>query len=191
MAEGETSRHKTRDRESAESVLYSLSKAAKKSCKLLAKKLEMLDLPDNRLDSIERLELVKMIEERIAEQQPDTVFVHHIGDVNIDHRRVHEAVVTACRPMPGHPVKRLLSYEVASSTEWQVPGSQSSFQPNYYLDISRYWKQKKQALNAYTTEMRQWPHPRSIEAVDYLAKLRGAQVGVEAAEAFCLLRSIQ
>ena len=116
--------------------------------------------------------------------------MHHAGDVNVDHRRLHEAVVTACRPTPDHPVKRVLSYEVASSTEWQPSGSAPSFNPNWFVDISEQWLRKREALVAYDIEMRPWPHARSLQALEHLVRLRGAQVGVEAAEAFCLLRQL-
>jgi len=118
------------------------------------------------------------------------VYMHHAGDVNVDHRRLHEAVSTACRPTPGQTVRRLLSFEVASSTEWQPAGSAPPFQPNWFVDISAQWPRKREALAAYAGEMRPWPHARSLEALEHLAHWRGAQVGVEAAEAFCLLRQL-
>jgi len=192
VAEGATSRQGQRDRGQAAEDLSTLAKAAQAAGAILgAAGVELLDLPDNRLDSIDRLDLIKLIEERIARRQPQVVYVHHAGDVNIDHRRLHEAVVTACRPTPGQPVRRLLSYEVASSTEWQPPGSAPAFQPNWFVDITAQWERKRQALESYAAEMRPWPHARSIEALEHLARWRGAQVGVEAAEAFCLLRQLR
>ena len=191
VAEGATSRQEQRNRNQASDELSSLSQAAQKAGAILgANGVELLDLPDNRLDSLDRLDLIKQIEERIARHQPQVVYVHHSGDVNIDHRRLHEAVVTACRPTPGQPVRRLLSFEVASSTEWQPPGSGPAFQPNWFVDISAQWPRKREALEAYASEMRSWPHARSLEALEHLARWRGAQVGVEAAEAFCLLRQL-
>ena len=191
VAEGATSRHQHRDRNQATSELSALAQAAQQAGAILgAQGVELLDLPDNRLDSLDRLDLIKQIEERIARHQPQVVYVHHAGDVNVDHRRLHETVVTACRPTPGQPVRRLLSYEVASSTEWQPPGSASPFQPNWFVDISAHWPRKREALAAYASEMRPWPHARSLEALEHLARWRGAQVGVEAAEAFCLLRQL-
>ena len=191
VAEGATSRQQQRDRNQASDELSGLAQAAQKAGVILgAQGVELLGLPDNRLDSLDRLDLIKQIELRIARHQPQVVYVHHAGDVNIDHRRLHEAVVTACRPMPGQPVKRLLSFEVASSTEWQPPGSAPAFQPNWFVDISAQWPRKREALEAYASEMRPWPHARSIQAVEHLARWRGAQVGVEAAEAFCLLRQL-
>jgi len=191
VAEGATSRQQQRDRSQARVDLLALALAAQRAASILgATGVELLDLPDNRLDSLDRLDLIKQIEERIERHQPQVVYVHHAGDVNVDHRRLHEAVVTACRPTPGHPVRRLLSYEVASSTEWQPPGSAPAFQPNWFVDISAQWPRKREALEAYASEMRPWPHARSIEAVEHLARWRGAQVGVEAAEAFYLLRQL-
>lgn len=191
VAEGATSRHGQRDRGEAAEELSSLVQAAQAAGTILgAAGVELLQLPDNRLDSLDRLDLIQRIEERIAWHQPQVVYVHHAGDVNIDHRRLHEAVVTACRPIPGQPVRRLLSYEVASSTEWQPPGSAPPFQPNWFVDITAHWPRKRQALEAYVAEMRPWPHARSIAALEHLARWRGSQVGVEAAEAFCLLRQL-
>ena len=191
VAEGATSRQEQRNRNQASDELSALAQAAQKAGAILgAKGVELLDLPDNRLDSLDRLDLIKQIEERIARHQPQVVYVHHVGDVNIDHRRLHESVVTACRPTPGQPVKRLLSFEVASSTEWQPPGSAPAFQPNWFVDISAQWIRKREALEAYASEMHPWPHARSIQAVEHLVRWRGAQVGVEAAEAFCLLRQM-
>lgn len=191
VAEGATSRQQQRDRESSAEELSALARAARQAGSILgAAEVELLDLPDNRLDSLDRLDLIKLIEGRIDRHQPQVVYVHHAGDVNIDHRRLHEAVVTACRPTPGQPVRRLLSFEVASSTEWQPPGSSPAFQPNWFIDITTQWQRKRQALETYASEMRPWPHARSIAALEHLARWRGAQVGVEAAEAFCLLRQL-
>lgn len=191
VAEGATSRLKNRDRKRVSNELSGLAQAAQTAASILgAAGVELLDLPDNRLDSLDRLELIKTIEQHIGRYKPQVVYLHHAGDVNVDHRRLHEAVVTACRPTPGQPVRRLLSFEVASSTEWQPPGSAPTFQPNWFVDISAHWGRKRKALEAYSSEMRSWPHARSIDALEHLARWRGAQVGVEAAEAFYLLRQM-
>ena len=189
VAEGATSRQQHRNRDEALEELSALARSAQHAGAILGVKgVELLDLPDNRIDSLDRLDLIKRIEERIEHYQPQVVYTHHAGDVNVDHRLLHEAVVTACRPTPGQPVRRLLSFEVASSSEWQPPGSAPSFHPNWFVDISAQWLRKREALVAYSSEMRPWPHARSIEALEHLARWRGAQVGMEAAEAFCLLR---
>ena len=98
--------------------------------------------------------------------------------------------MTASRPIPGQPVRQLLSYEVASSTEWQPPSSAPAFHPNWFVDITAQWPRKREALEAYAAEMRPWPPARSMAALEHLARWRGAQVGVDAAEAFCLMRQL-
>ena len=131
---------------------------------------------------------MKLIESLIAQHRPATLLTHHAGDVNIDHRRIHDAAIAAARPQRGHPVKALLSFEIPSSTEWQLPGSGPVFAPNWFVDISAFLQRKLAALDAYADELRPWPHPRSREGVEHLARWRGATVGVDAAEAFILGR---
>ncbi|TLU81986.1 MAG: PIG-L family deacetylase [Chlorobium sp.] len=165
--------------------------AAQKACTLLGvKSLSFGDFPDNRMDTVALLDITKAVESLITEHQVDTVFTHHAGDLNVDHRRVHEAVVTACRPQNGYPVKTLLSFEVPSSTEWQLTGSAPPFTPNWFVDISATLNRKMAALEAYAAELRDWPHPRSRQGVEHLAHWRGATVGVDAAEAFILGRQL-
>ena len=165
--------------------------AAQRACDVLGvASVTFGDLPDNRLDTIALLEVVKRVEALIARHHPDTVFTHHAGDLNVDHRRIHEATVVAARPQRGNPVKALLSFEVPSSTEWQLPGSGAAFTPNWFVDISAFLPRKLEALQAYASELRSWPHPRSREAIEYLARWRGATVGVDAAEAFILGRHL-
>jgi LmbE family N-acetylglucosaminyl deacetylase len=165
--------------------------AAKKACDILGvKSVSFGEFPDNRMDSIALLDIIKAVEALIVEHQPEMVFTHHAGDVNIDHQRIHEAVVTACRPQCRLPVKTLLCFEIASSTEWQLPGSAPAFTPNWFVDISKTVDRKLAALEAYATELRNWPHPRSRQGVEHLAHWRGATVGVDAAEAFMLGRQL-
>lgn len=190
FAEGARSRRNVTDSD-GDLICSRLAKSARAAAKVLgAQTLELLQLPDNRLDSIDRLDIVQTIERKLNELRPSIVYVHHSGDVNIDHRRLHESCVTACRPLPGSSVTSLLTYEVPSSTEWQTPGSNFAFSPNYFVNISSYWGLKHQALKAYDSEMRLFPHPRSYEAVEHLAKWRGAQSGTSCAEAFCIIRQL-
>jgi N-acetylglucosamine malate deacetylase 1 len=191
LAEGATSRDEKRDRSHRESELYALASAAEQSGKILgAASVSLKDFPDNRMDGCELLDIVKVIESAIVQICPKIVYTHHNGDVNIDHRCVHEAVITACRPKPDNSVKTLLFFEVPSSTEWRPPGSALSFSPNWFVDISETLALKLKALEAYNSEMCPYPHPRSMKAVEYLAKWRGSTVGVEAAEAFILGRNL-
>lgn len=165
--------------------------AAQRACGILGvNSVTFGDFPDNRMDTVALLDITKAVEALIAEHQPDTVLTHHAGDVNIDHRRLHEAVVTACRPQHGHPVKTVLCFEVPSSTEWQLPGSAPAFTPNWFIDISATLERKLSALEVYAEELRAWPHPRSRQGVEHLAYWRGATVGMDAAEAFMLGRRL-
>jgi N-acetylglucosamine malate deacetylase 1 len=179
------------DTDARQAELNARRAAAQKACGILGvKSIFFGEFPDNRMDTVALLDIVRAVEELIAKHRPDTVFTHHAGDVNIDHRRIHEAVVTACRPQSHHPVKTLLCFEVPSSTEWQLPGSAPIFVPNWFIDISDTIKHKLDALNAYDAELRAWPHPRSLQGVEHLARWRGATVGVDAAEAFMLGRQL-
>jgi LmbE family N-acetylglucosaminyl deacetylase len=141
------------------------------------------------MDSVDRLDVIKRVEEAIALLQPQTVYTHFSGDLNIDHRICNEAVVTACRPTPSCSVRQVLFFEVASSTEW-VAGSYEPFEPNWYVDVSATWSIKLEALACYGSEMRPWPNARSVEAVEALGSWRGASVGVDRAEAFVLGRRV-
>ena len=140
--------------------------------------------PDNRLDSMDRLDVIKEVERHIDTIEPHTVYTHHGGDLNIDHRIVHEVVITACRPLPGSPVKRIFSFEAVSSTECSSAAIGAPFLPVRHVDISSFMDLKMNALTFYESEMRPFPHPRSMEAVRAQATFRGSQVGFHAAEAF-------
>ena len=191
LAEGLTSRSEQRDRGAHGDELGRLAEAARSANTILGTTSLVLEqFPDNRLDSIDRLDLIKTVERYVNEYKPEVIYTHHSGDVNVDHRRVHEAAVTACRPMPGQIVKRLLFFEVPSSTDWQASGSAPLFVPNWYVDISDTLERKMASLRAYASEMRDWPHSRSLRALETLARWRGASVGCQAAEAFMLGRAI-
>jgi N-acetylglucosamine malate deacetylase 1 len=188
LADGESSR----DINSGDVAIDRRERAARIAGEILGvKNITFHRFPDNRLDSIARLDIVKVVERNITEVAPDIIYTHHAGDLNIDHRRVHEAVITACRPQPGHSVETLLFFETPSSTEWQPPGSGQPFLPNWFVDISDFLESKIAALRVYKNELRAWPHARSIEGIEHLARWRGATVGCSAAEAFILGRSIR
>ena len=146
-----------------------------------------LGFPDNRMDSIVLLEIVQALEQVIDEIEPEVVYTHHSGDLNIDHKITHQAVMTACRPQPGFCVRGIYSFEVLSSTEWST---NNSFIPNYFVDISDTLELKISAIKAYCAELRTFPHARSIESIKALAKYRGASMGILAAEAFKVERLI-
>ena len=149
-----------------------------------------LGLPDNRLDSLSLLDIVKPIEELVSRLSPEIIYTHHSGDLNVDHRITHRAVMTACRPIPGASVKQIYTFEIASSTEWSSGGS-DSFLPQFYIDISDYFIVKLASLEAYKYEMRDSPHSRSIDHLRAMAVNRGHSMGVDLAEAFMVLRYIR
>ena len=191
MAEGVTSRDDARDPDSRKNELSGIKKACLAAAKVLGiKSVEFKSNPDNRLDSLARLDLVKQIEKKIRGVKPEVVYTHHHGDLNIDHRIVAEAVLVACRPIPGCLVKEIYAFEILSSTEWSFAEKNTSFHPNCFVDIKNTLARKLKAMKKYASELRDFPHPRSLEALDYLAKIRGAQVGLPAAEAFTLIRKI-
>lgn len=149
-----------------------------------------LDFPDNQMDAVPLLEIIRNVEEAVRQWgQPSLVYTHHPGDLNIDHELTHRAVLTCFRPEPSCAVQEIRTFEVLSSTGWQ--GSRGAqFAPNIFVDISMTIEKKFAALKAYSDEVRSWPHARSIEAVQHLAEIRGSLVGLQFAESFQLERVI-
>ena len=191
MAEGITSRSEKRDVDSARAELSALHAKCNEVAKMLgAEKPILCGFPDNRMDSVDLLDVVKEIEKEVESFKPEIVYTHHTGDVNIDHTVTHNAVITACRSLPDCSVRTILFFETLSSSEWQMQTSDKSFMPNWFVDITDSLEQKQNALYLYESEMRPFPHPRSYEAVEHLAKYRGCIIGADKAEAFMLGRNI-
>ncbi len=189
MAEGATARHAIRDGTGL--AIGALREAARQAANVLgAEPPRFAGLPDNRLDSVPLLDVVKTVEVVVGEVRPSIVYTHHGGDLNVDHRIVHQAVVTACRPLPESPVRSLYAFETVSSTEWASETLGQSFRPTRFVNIATHLDRKLQALESYTSEMRSFPHPRSRENVVALARHRGACAGFEAAEAFMVIREL-
>ena len=148
------------------------------------------NFPDNKMDTVPLLDIVKVIEQIINNVEPNIIYTHFIYDLNIDHQVTHKAVMTACRPQQHSSVKKILTFEVLSSTEWNS-SALPQFNPQYIIDIADYWETKVQALQCYQEEMRTFPHSRSIECVEALATLRGATHGFAKAEAFFVERILE
>ena len=148
------------------------------------------DFPDNAFDQVPLLELVQAIESAKRHVQPDLVYTHHGGDLNIDHRLCCQATLTAFRPQPNERCREIRTFEVNSSTEWSAPSVTPAFQPNLYIDIGQTLGQLESALRCYGEEMRDAPHSRAVESVLNAARFRGSQVGLDAAESFMVLRRI-
>jgi LmbE family N-acetylglucosaminyl deacetylase len=151
---------------------------------------QILNFPDNQLDKIPLLKIVKKIEKKIEQFKPNIIFTHFEKCLNIDHQLTYQAVITACRPLKSCSVKTIFSFETLSSTEW-ASFKNRNFQPNYFVDISNNIKNKFKALKFYKSELRKYPHSRSIKAVEALAKIRGVAAGIRFAEAFMLIRHIE
>lgn len=186
LADGVTSRPEA----SAQELEERNAAAAKAHLVLGIKKSYMLGFPDNRMDSVTLLDIVQKLEGVLEKVKPEVVYTHHSGDLNIDHRVTHQAVLTACRPVPGASVKEIYAFEVLSATEWNTPGV-TPFIPNVFIDISGHLETKMEALAAYELEMRREPHARSLGNSRRLAEFRGFCVGVAAAESFALVRSVR
>jgi len=152
------------------------------------KSVEILSFPDNSMDAIPRLDIVKKMEDVLDKIKPSVVYTHHQGDLNIDHSITCQSVLTACRPYPSQVVKEIYSFEIVSSTEWASPLAGNTFTPNRFVDISKTIDIKISALRAYDQEMHDFPHSRSIENIEHLAKWRGASIGVLSAECFSIIR---
>tara|TARA_Y100001958_G_C21208443_1_gene534349 strand:+ start:126 stop:836 length:711 start_codon:yes stop_codon:yes gene_type:complete len=149
------------------------------------------DFPDNRFDSVDLLDLVKTIEKEKNNFNPDVIFTHHGGDLNIDHKLTFDAVITSCRPMKDEKTKIIITFETPSGTEWIASSDPNQFNPNMYVEISENnLLSKINGMESYEFEKREFPHPRSPDALTILAKYRGITIGKELAEAFCVIRTI-
>tara|TARA_X000001036_G_scaffold40854_1_gene32870 strand:- start:137 stop:823 length:687 start_codon:yes stop_codon:yes gene_type:complete len=189
VAEGLTSRE-SKNKSNQDTV--ELKNITKSICKKIGiKELDFLDFADNRLDDYNLLDVIKPIEKIINTFKPEIIYTHHYGDLNKDHQIVNRAVMTSARPKPNSFVQKIYAFEVLSSTNWSIINSSAVFEPNYYLNIEKFLKKKLNLLSHYKGEIEKWPHTRSLKSIEILAKYRGSSVGLEAAEAFYLLREIK
>jgi LmbE family N-acetylglucosaminyl deacetylase len=191
LGEGITSRHPDRAEADAAQLAALHEQAHAAAGKVGAKSLVLHKLPDNRLDTVPLLEVVKIVEGLISRLKPEIIYTHHGGDLNIDHEVIHRAVLTATRPVAGQVVREVYEFEVPSSTEWTFQRLQPSFQPNVFVDVTRTLEAKIAAMQCYETEARRFPHPRSPEALRAIAMRWGSVAGCGAAEAFELVRSVR
>jgi len=190
LGEGITSRNISDEEKKKE--LKELKKQSAEANKLLGvKRVFFENFPDNKFDTIPLLDIIKSIEKVIQKIKPQEIVTHHYGDLNIDHQLTHRAVLAAVRPVGSSIVKKILSFEVLSSTEWNYQNQNNIFTPNTYIDISETLNKKLEAMKVYTSEIRDYPHPRSLEGIKILAQKRGLEAGLKFAEAFMLIRLIE
>jgi len=186
LSDGVTSRGSHGDKRDSQDIESRLSDAKLALRELGVRNFKALGLRDNQLDTYPVLELAKLVEFEVSEFAPSFVFTHSRSDLNVDHRLANQVVLTACRPQPGSPVIGVACFEVLSSTGWQFD-AMNRFSPNLFVDIAQSLESKISAFRYFKDEIREFPHSRSVDALESLAKLRGAELGVFAAEAFELL----
>lgn len=190
LGEGLTSRGHERKDVNRDAV-NDLHKDAIKASKIIGfKEIHFEALPDNRFDSIDMLDVIKIVEKYVDKYKPDVVYTHHNGDRNIDHRITYEAVLTACRPVGVYSVKDIYTFETPSSTEWGLT-RENFFYPNIFEDVSNTMVDKLQAMECYQTEIRDYPHPRSLKSLEIIASRWGTVVGKKYVESFFLIRSFR
>ncbi|ALP52654.1 GlcNAc-PI de-N-acetylase [Candidatus Tenderia electrophaga] len=147
-----------------------------------------LNLPTAQLDILPMGELVSAIGKTFTEFRPEWLLLPHHGDAHSDHRRVFEACA-ACSKWFRYPfIQRVMSYETLSETDAALPRAGDLFQPNVFFDIDAQLARKLEIMAMYAGECGEFPFPRSADALTAQARLRGAQCGYPAAEAFMLLR---
>lgn len=191
LGEGITSRYDKRE-QADQGMIKDLHGRSRQTSKLLCvRELCLYDFPDNRFDTVPLLDIVKTVEKLISQSQPQIVYTHHCGDLNIDHVITHRAVMTATRPVENCSVKEIYAFEVPSSTEWAFGQFQPIFQPNVFVDIIATLETKIQAMQIYESEAQPFPHPRSAESFRAIAQRWGSVVGLKAAEAFELVRNVR
>lgn len=191
LGEGVTSRYDQRE-QADRKLVEALHARSRQVARLLgARDVFLHNLPDNRFDTVPLLDMVKLIEAWIEQLRPNTIYTQHGGDLNVDHAAVYRATLTATRPTDGHPVRELYAYEVPSSTEWAFGQLAPAFQPNVFVDITATLELKVQAMRLYDDEIRPFPHPRSPEALEAIARRWGSVSGLGAAEAFQSVRIVK
>lgn len=192
LGEGITSRSDKRDVEKwEEELLIHRNNIKQAQAAIGYNSVSIYDFPDNRFDTVALLDIIKVIEKEKEKFEPDVIFTHHGGDVNIDHQRTFEAVITSTRPMANERVKAIFTFETPSGTEWRASSDPKHFIPNFFISFSSSNLEKKIiGMESYEFEKRAYPHPRSPEALKIQAQRWGVAVGCDFAEAFCIVRLI-
>ena len=166
--------------------------SAKKVSEFLGFKwIKNLNFPDNQLDKVPLLKIIKEIEKIKKKINPFIVYTHNFNDLNIDHKKVAEATLTAFRPEPKEKLEQLLTFEVPSATDFRMLKNKKNFLPNYYVNIEKNINSKIKAIKCYKKELKPYPHSRSVMGIKNLNKIRGNQSGLKYAEAFEIIRKIE
>lgn len=171
--------------------LANIKREALEAHKLLGvKETYFLELPVVGLADIPTKELNTTVHNLVQKIQPDIAFIPHKGDMHIDHKMVAESAMVALRPVNSPQLKAIYAYETLSETEWNIPSADNIFVPNVWFDITNTIDKKLESMKCYKSQLFEFPHPRSLEAIESLSKLRGSTICVKNAESFMLIRSI-
>lgn len=160
------------------------------SHELMGVKTHFMDLPVVGLREMKTTELNAAFQKTLAELQPDIVFIPHKGDMHIDHRMTIEAAMVALRPVSFPNIKAIYAYETLSETDWNTPSVDNAFIPTVYVDITDEIDEKMKAMECHASQLCEYPHPRSLEAIKALAAYRGSTVCKHYAEAFMVIREV-
>lgn len=191
LSDGVTSRYDETDAGVQEEIRQRRDRARTACNHLGVESISLHEFPDNKFDTVPLLDLVQTVESEIEDQAPGIVYTHHYGDLNIDHELTCRTVVTATRPFADATVRRVLACETLSASEWAVPKPDNAFQPTSFVSIGDHLDEKIAALECYQDELREPPHPRTVETIRQNAAVWGTKAGVTAAEPFELLREIR
>lgn len=190
VTDGSSSQY--RDSDELSKIIEDKKKETLACAKILGVKEVMYgEQPDMKLDAIPHININQVIEKAIRHIQPVAVYTHFWGDVNMDHQQVYKSTLVAVRPVMGQVVKELYCYRVPSSTEWTPCKADTMFMPNVFVDIKEVAILKYEAFAKYSTELRDYPHPRSVQYLRETDKATGLKMGLYCAEEFVLLRKIE
>jgi len=191
VSEGVTGRYKINEIDKSKKEIFKRENMARKAAKIGRFKIvDFLNLKNLNLNNYPHNYLTNIIVKYFKKYKPDIVYTHYEHDLNIDHYQTFFSTFVASRPNPNFNIKKLLSFEVPSSTDWGINTNGRLFNPNYFVDISKFSKKKEKLLNEYKFEMRKTPHSRSIKNINALSIYRGGTVGLNKAEAFIVNRII-
>tara|TARA_B100001989_G_C24449585_1_gene418224 strand:+ start:241 stop:924 length:684 start_codon:yes stop_codon:yes gene_type:complete len=190
FGDGESSR-KMRKKIILKSIIKRENQAIEISKKSKFEKPIFHRLPDNKLDTIPLLNIVKLIEKQIRVYKPEIIFTHFENDLNVDHQIIYKAVLTATRPLTKTFVQKIYSFEIPSSTDFSLSrSSKKIFNPNFFVEVEHTINKKINLLKIYKGEIKKWPHSRSLKSIKNLSMYRGSQIGKKYAEAFILVREL-
>ena len=161
------------------------------SHELMGVQTHFMDLPVVGLREMATRDLNKAFQEHLISLSPDIVFLPHKGDMHTDHRMTVEAAMVALRPVTFPNLKAIYAYETLSETDWNTPSPDNAFIPTMFVDITEEINVKLQAMACHKSQLCEYPHPRSLEAMRALAAHRGATVCKRFAEAFMVIRELR